>query len=223
MHVKVVWVTMLALANRNGQVLASIPGLADAARVSLDQCVDALERLKSPDKFSRTKAHEGRRIEEVEDGWQLLNHKKYRDIRDADERRAQVREAVRKHRIKKSSVIAGNHGRPQKAHTEAESEAEKDTKGFDRFWNRYPKRSGGNPRAAALKAYRARVNDGTTEPEIQAGLDRYVTWCVATNKVGTEYVKQAQYWLSPTFEGWKQDWTPPDEPMSSLGVFDENS
>src|SRR3990167_4075212 len=30
MHVKVVWITLLALADRNGEVLASIPGLADA-------------------------------------------------------------------------------------------------------------------------------------------------------------------------------------------------
>lgn len=44
MHVKVVWVTMLALADRNGEVQASLPGLADAARVSLRQCTDALKK-----------------------------------------------------------------------------------------------------------------------------------------------------------------------------------
>jgi len=35
--------------------------------------------LKSPDPYSRTKQDEGRRIKEVEGGWLVLNHKKYRE------------------------------------------------------------------------------------------------------------------------------------------------
>src|SRR3990172_4031514 len=90
MHVKVVWITMLALADRNGHVLASMPGLADASRVSLDQCKDALKRLSAPDVHSRTKAHEGRRIEPIDGGWALLNYIKYRTLRDDENRRQQV-------------------------------------------------------------------------------------------------------------------------------------
>ena len=30
-HVRIVWITMLAKANKHGEVMASIPGLADAA------------------------------------------------------------------------------------------------------------------------------------------------------------------------------------------------
>ena len=133
MHVKVVWVTMLALANRHGDVLASVPGLADASRVSLEQCVDALEKLKAPDPWSRTKEHEGRRVIEVDGGWRLLNYTKYREIRDADERRIQTREAVRRHRAKKakpvtvSNVSRGEPRKPKKAQAEAEAEAEAET------------------------------------------------------------------------------------------------
>jgi hypothetical protein len=133
MHVKVVWITMLAKANRNGDVLASVPGLADAARVSLDQCVEALARLSAPDPWSRTKEHEGRRIVEVDGGWRLLNYPKYRELRDADERRIQTREAVRRYRAKQSAepltVSNRKPGKPRKAQAEAEAEAEKDTKG----------------------------------------------------------------------------------------------
>jgi len=126
MHVKVVWITMLAMANRNGEVLASIPGLADAARVSLDQCQDALARLGGPDTYSRTKEHEGRRIIEVDGGWRLLNYPKYREIRDADERRIQTREAVRAHRARKAEALTVSQGKPRKAQAEAEVEAEAD-------------------------------------------------------------------------------------------------
>src|SRR5947208_2024472 len=93
MHVKVVWITMLAMANRHGDVLASVPGLADAARVSLRQCREALTKLAAPDPDSRTKTHEGRRIADVDGGWRLLNYEKYRAIRDADERSLQTPDA----------------------------------------------------------------------------------------------------------------------------------
>lgn len=101
MHVKVVWITMLALADRKGIVFASLPGLADAARVSMEQCEDAIARLAAPDEYSRTKDFEGRRIEDVDGGWKLLNYIKYREARDGDERREQVREAVNRHRTKR--------------------------------------------------------------------------------------------------------------------------
>lgn len=101
MHVKIVWVTMLAIADRLGRVHASVPGLADAARVTLEQCEDALARLAAPDPYSRTKEHQGRRIEPIDGGWVILTYTKHREARDADERRIQVREAVQRHRARK--------------------------------------------------------------------------------------------------------------------------
>lgn len=84
---KIVWITMLAMANKHGIVEASIPGLADMARVGLDETQKALEVLAAPDTFSRTKDFEGRRIEAVDGGWVILNHAKYREKMSADERR----------------------------------------------------------------------------------------------------------------------------------------
>jgi hypothetical protein len=124
MHVKVVWITMLALADRNGRVLASMPGLADASRVSLEQCEEALKRLSAPDKHSRTKTNEGRRIREVDGGWELLNYVKYRNLRDDENRRQQVREAVGRYRQRHASVINVSRCKPGKAQAEAEAEAE---------------------------------------------------------------------------------------------------
>jgi len=86
-HVRIVWVTMLALADRRGIVEASVPGLAGFSRVSRRQCDEALERLQAPDPDSRSPADEGRRIRPVPGGWQLINFSSYREKMGADERR----------------------------------------------------------------------------------------------------------------------------------------
>ena len=99
-HVRIVWVTMLALADSRGEVAASVPGLADVSRVTVDQCRDALARLGSPDSDSRCRDEEGRRIVTIDGGWRLVNHDKYRSLggppTDATERRAWA--AARKRR-----------------------------------------------------------------------------------------------------------------------------
>lgn len=87
MATRVVWVTMLAMADRHGEVQASVPGLARVANVPMDDCLAALATFLAPDQYSRTPDNEGRRIEVVEGGWRLLNHAKYRAKRDADDRR----------------------------------------------------------------------------------------------------------------------------------------
>ena len=76
---RIVWITMLALADKNGEVMGTIPGLARVAGVSVEACREAIARFLAPDPDSRSKTDEGRRIEELpEGGWQLINHAKYR-------------------------------------------------------------------------------------------------------------------------------------------------
>jgi hypothetical protein len=100
---RLVWITMLAMADRNGRVWASIPGLAGRARVSSDACRTAIACFLAPDPDSRTKEHEGRRIEEIDGGWHLLNHTKYRELRDTDERQAYQREWIANKRRQQKS------------------------------------------------------------------------------------------------------------------------
>ena len=106
-----VWIAMLAMADAEGLVESSVPGLADRARVTLSECVEALRLLAGPDEWSRTKTDEGRRIREVEDGWVLLNHRKYR------ERRSTGTERVAEHRKRKALQT------PPEAEAEVEAEA----------------------------------------------------------------------------------------------------
>src|SRR4030065_472467 len=95
---RLVWITMLAMSDRKGRVWASIPGLAHRARVSLEDTEVALYTLSSPDKYSRTPDHEGRRIEPIDGGWVLLNHEKYRSIRDEETTREVARNHMRRKR-----------------------------------------------------------------------------------------------------------------------------
>ena len=116
-EVKIVWITMLALSNRDGVVESSLPGLADAARVTIEECVESLRVLMSPDPYSRTKAHDGRRVEEVEGGWFILNHAKYRAKLSSEEQKEKARLRQEKWRKNKkagksqSRVRAENDGR----------------------------------------------------------------------------------------------------------------
>jgi hypothetical protein len=107
---KVVWITMLAMADKKGRVFASIPGLAKDAVVSVDATRKAIERFLAPDPDSRSTECEGRRIEKIDGGWKLINHAKYRAIRDEDDRREYQRVKKASQRAKKRSAPDPNVG-----------------------------------------------------------------------------------------------------------------
>lgn len=97
-HVRILWVTMLSMADRRGRVWAATTGLAHRSRITLEEAEEGIAILSSPDPASRSPAHEGRRIAKIDGGWVLLNHAKYRDARDPEERRAYLRDAKRRQR-----------------------------------------------------------------------------------------------------------------------------
>jgi hypothetical protein len=97
-HVRIVWITFLALKNKEGYVRASFSGIQRAANVTVDECIEAIMVLESPDSDSRTPDYEGRRIEKIEGGWIVLNHEKYR-VR-SDIQKEQTKERVRRFREK---------------------------------------------------------------------------------------------------------------------------
>jgi hypothetical protein len=89
---------MLAVADKNGEIQASIPGLARIAGVPVDDCRLAIAKFLSPDLDSRTKDDEGRRIENIDGGWSLLNFRKYREMASKED--SQSQEAARKARYR---------------------------------------------------------------------------------------------------------------------------
>jgi hypothetical protein len=77
--IRCVWMTLMLMADRRGYVHSSVPGLAAQAVVSIEEAEEALELFRGPDKYSRTKEYEGRRIVDVAGGWRLLNYEAHRD------------------------------------------------------------------------------------------------------------------------------------------------
>lgn len=128
---RIVWITLLAIKNRHGEVAGSIPGLAALANVSIPDCEAALQRLSSPDPYSRTKENEGRRIEAIEGGWRILNHARYRNAMSEEERRAYQADWQRKYRQRKKGAENGvdtSVDRFTSILTHADAESDTDTK-----------------------------------------------------------------------------------------------
>jgi hypothetical protein len=75
---RLVWITMLAMKDAEGKILAVPKALAHRARVSEEECRRALEVLLSPDPESSTQVEDGRRVREIAGGWEIVNHELYR-------------------------------------------------------------------------------------------------------------------------------------------------
>lgn len=93
-YTRLVWITMLAMADADGFIEAAVPGLARRANVPLEACESALARLQFPDPYSKSPEHEGRRVARVARGWTILNYMAYRELRTE----RQVQDAVRQQR-----------------------------------------------------------------------------------------------------------------------------
>lgn len=176
---KIVWITMLAMADRNGEVHASIPGLANRACITIPECETALTCLLSPDPYSRTKEYEGRRIGEIDGGWELLNHAKYRSLLSAEERREYNRRKQAEYRAKHKEDVNDmsmtvNHNKQCQHSTEAEAEAEAEKK---------KNKNGTSASLSDLKAYAVEI--GLTERDGEAMFDHWESngWRNGSNRV----------------------------------------
>ncbi len=207
-HVRILWITMLAMADKYGRVWGSVPGLANRARLNVPQTEDALGRFQQPDKYSRTPDNEGRRIEVMDGGWRLLNHGKYREIRDQEAikeskrkyinaRRAKEREAKR---LGVTPVDGGvekvERGRPNaEASTDTESypsTTPKPPKGFDVFWKAFPRKEA---KGAAEKAWQKIPKPMETLPLMLSAIERQKKsdqW----RKEGGQFIPHPATWLN---------------------------
>lgn len=79
---------------------------------------------------------------------------------------------------------------------------------FEEAWQHYPRRSGGNSKAKALKAWRSRRRAGVKPDVLTGGLLRYKAFVKATGKENTEYVMQAATFFGPD-EHYLEQWTVP--------------
>ena len=124
METRLVWVTMLALADQHGHVDGTVKSLARVSRVTIEQCQRALDCLLGPDGDDRSGVLDGRRLVPQQGGWGLVNHATYRNKMSADDRRE--RDRIRKRNARMSAprpLVSENVRDFQQAEAEADTEA----------------------------------------------------------------------------------------------------
>lgn len=215
METRIVWITLLAMADKHGISEGSVPGIAVFARLPIEATRIALERLSGPDPDSRSKEHEGRRIEAVDGGWRLLNHAKYRAKLGADERREYNRVMQAKHRHQKSLTVNFNKHNKHKAEAEAEADTKAERKNLDHlrdrfacFWSVFPRKVG---KGAALKVWvRLAPSDALTAQMIAAvhAQSHSAQW----QKDGGQFIPHPTTWL--TQGRWEDAVEPSNQAMS---------
>jgi hypothetical protein len=102
---RVLWITILALKDREHICRATVPALAKICNITPEQCEEYLQQFQEPDKYSRSQDFEGRRIERVEGGYLVLNAEAYQWKGSIEARKEYIRQKVREHRERKR---AGN-------------------------------------------------------------------------------------------------------------------
>jgi hypothetical protein len=161
-HTRIVWIAMLAMSDKRGRVWASVPGLANRSRVPVASVERAISIFLAPDTYSRTKDNEGQRIAEIDGGWRLLNHQKYRDMRDDEDRREQNREAQQRARAKVSKLADSQQpSANSSANSSAQAEAEAETEAEAMQLNDERAREVADPPAAGL--HRSSLNRSKEE------------------------------------------------------------
>lgn len=127
---RILWITMLAMSDQNGEVHASIPGLARIAGIDLESTEKAINAFMSPDPYSRTPDNEGRRIAKIDGGWELLNHAKYRKMASKEDSKEATAERVKRHRARNAcnGIVTPCNGSVTEGMDIAEAEAEAEAK-----------------------------------------------------------------------------------------------
>lgn len=127
----VTFTAMLVLSDQNGEVDITPKALAAKTSIPLDIIERGIADLERPDPESRTPDEGGRRIVRLDPhrswGWRITNHKHYREIRTAEERREYFRLQKREQRAKSKSPPVSTespHVSAESTNTEADTEAE---------------------------------------------------------------------------------------------------
>jgi hypothetical protein len=96
--VRIIWITMLAMADQDGIVPASVGGIAHQARKTREETEAALAAFLSPDPDSKNPDNDGRRIERVTQGYKILNHHVYRELGMSESTKEYWRKKQQEHR-----------------------------------------------------------------------------------------------------------------------------
>jgi hypothetical protein len=120
-----VWIAMLAKTDATGYVRVAAPAMARLCHLTREDFDRVIDAYCAPDPESRTADHEGRRLERVEGGWQILNYTKYREcLKQPDHSTNRVKKYREKQRQCNGSTVSETDETICNAYAEAEAEAE---------------------------------------------------------------------------------------------------
>lgn len=92
-----VWITMLAMRNKDGEIYGSFGGLAHTARIPLDITAKAIKKFLAPEADSSS-GDDGRRLIAIPGGWKLINHERIKAEAEAAGKNAYMAAYMRRKR-----------------------------------------------------------------------------------------------------------------------------
>lgn len=111
-HEILVFTNMLAFASKDGTVDRHPRTMADETGLTVDEVWAAIANLEAPDIESRSQEMGGRRIVRLDEhrnwGWQIVNHGKYRRIKNEEDRREQNRVAQRNYKERRRAAASSS-------------------------------------------------------------------------------------------------------------------
>ena len=120
---------MIVLCDSNGVIDMTPSAISRRTGIPVEHIESGIEILEKPDKNSRTPDEDGRRIRLIDDhkpwGWYIVNHNKYKVLKDSDEIKEQNRIRKRRQREKSQSVTQC-HAMSQ--HTDTDTDTDTDIK-----------------------------------------------------------------------------------------------
>lgn len=160
----------LILCDEQGVVDMTPTAMARTTGIPLEILAEGIAHLEAPDAMSRTPDMDGRRIARLDPhrpwGWFLVNFKKYKEMRNREEKREADRERIASKRDSARQVATPcdmsldvadcRNDSPEVAnvaHTDTYTDTNKEQKHvaiatrFDEFWSAYPTKVGRKPSA----------------------------------------------------------------------------
>ena len=123
---------LIVLSDADGVVDMTPQAIAARTSIPLEIIHKGLKILSEPDPYTRTPGEDGRRIILMDGhrtwGWQLVNHSKYRNMRDMEQKRDADRKRIADKRRKNKDVAMLSQSVANVAHTDAYTDTDTDTR-----------------------------------------------------------------------------------------------
>jgi hypothetical protein len=202
---------MIVLANRDGVVDMTAIAISRRTSIPIDIITVGIRELMRPDAGSRTEGEEGRRIVYLDVhrdwGWQIVNYAKYRNMRNAEDRREYLRVAKQRSRERQTMLVnTSQQMSPEfnrSTHADADADADATTpsssaepktavEGFGEFWSAYPRKVG---KDAAAKAFAKRKPDAALLAAMLAAIEAQRS-AEQWRRDGGQYIPHPATWLN---------------------------